>query len=231
MTTTTKRKLHSTDHEREVRKRIILQFSPATPLQKTAADCIVDASLHLETELSLRRKSREQKADDPTSGVPTVSSYSLGDPASIRNAIKYLALLMGECNEDPNLREKRREEISKVFGEQFLAELTEWTVPNWQACLLADHLTLHAKTFGRPLPPIPETGTKVLPDPKQMKDMMLKLLRQKMCHLQEHLQFSDLKQNGLHSFSSKCESGSFASALQDLQRSVAWLRWLKRHNL
>jgi hypothetical protein len=238
MTTTSKMKLHSTDHWRKMRKRILLQFSPATSLQKTAADCIVDASLHLETELSLRRKSREQEADDPTSGVPTVSSYSLWDPASIRNAIKYLAVLIGECDEFPYLHENRKEEISKLFGQEFVADLIEWTPPSWDAYLLADHLTKHAKTFRRPLPP--ETAAKVPPDPKQMKDppdpkqmkeMMLKLLHQKMCHLREHLQFSNSKQNGLHPVSSKRESGSFASALQDLQRSVAWLRWLKRHNL
>jgi hypothetical protein len=207
MTTTSTKELHRTNDWRTVRKRILHQFSPATLLQNTAADCIVDASLRLQNELSLRAKSSEQEADDLTSGVPPVSSYFTWDRASIRYAIKYLATLMGECDNYPNLSENRKQGISNLFGEQFLAELTEWTVPNWEACMLAAHLTKHAQTFGRPLPPIPETATKVLPDPNQMKEMMLKLLHQKMCHLQEHLQFTNSKQYGLRPVSSDRESG------------------------
>ena len=215
-----KKKLLYTNDPGEVRKRILHQFSPATLLQQIAADCIVDCWLRLQTELSSRAKSREQEADDPRSGAPTVSPYLLWDNASIRNAIRFLSDLLCDCDKYPKLSEEKKEQIRKAFGEEFVAELTAWPVESWDACLLAHHLITHARTFGSPLPPIAETAPKVLRDSKLMKEMMLKLLRQKTCHLQELLQFNDSRQHGLRALSSGRMSGSLSSAPQDLQKAV-----------
>ena len=124
-----------------------------------------------------------------------MSPYVLWDNASMRNAIRCLSYVICECEKYPNLSEERKEQLRKAFGKEFVAELTEWAAPNWDACLLAHHLIRHAKTFRHPLPPITETAPKVLRDPKQMKEMMLKLLRQKRFHLQELLQFNMTRGN------------------------------------
>src|SRR5438270_2750435 len=145
MATKSTKKLQYTNDAGQVRKRILHQFSPATLLQQSAADCIIDCWLRLQTELSLRAKSREQEADDPTSGAPTVSPYFLWNNASMRNAIRYLSDLHRECDKYPHLREERKEEIKKLFGEEFIAELTAWPVESWAACLLAHHLITHAR--------------------------------------------------------------------------------------
>src|SRR5256885_14662817 len=116
MTTTSKKQLHCRNHRRELRKRILHQFSPTTPLQNAVADYIVNCSLRLQTELSLLDKPYEQDGADPTAGAPTASRCNLWERASIRLAIQYLSDLIRECDEYPKLREQRKEEIRKLFG-------------------------------------------------------------------------------------------------------------------
>lgn len=93
-------------------------------------------------------------------------------------AVKQELLSLGR------LDQKWNKALDAAFGPQFRQLLTQWMPSNETAVLLAHHLTMHAQTYGWPLPSLEdEPGSakdtrnkpKMILDPEQSKQMVLKL--------------------------------------------------------
>jgi hypothetical protein len=226
-----------------LRRVLFAQFSPRTPLQQTAVEAVAACSLRFmqatrfvanDAAQSFRERTPEAEGEANTDTSPKVTRWYGADRRSLREGIKFLSLCAQQFEASPTIREEWKEDMDRGWGEDLFAELKKWEPKNYEAVLLVGHLITHAQTFRRPLPNIPEGEVKVMPDPFLQKQMVCKLIRQEIRHLQALAQISDQRADAPGGVNENAMSLAFSylkSAMDDLQRAVEWFMRLRRHRL
>jgi hypothetical protein len=219
-----------------LRRKLFHQLSPTTALQKIAAEGVAVCCWRLEAELSsqVRGKPGGETQGEAAPETTTLPDWYGADRQTIRAAIVFISKIIHNFEQCPVLREEWTEGLRECFGEAFHKDVAEWVPANWDALLLATHLTRHAKTFKRPLPDLQGKDEGVIRDPEQGKQMVLKLLCEKRRHLQDLAQIVHLKVSagkGLNSSPAGSELDFYKGAMHALQGAVAWFGYLKRRGL
>jgi|HubBroStandDraft_4_1064222.scaffolds.fasta_scaffold118916_1 hypothetical protein len=220
------------------------ELLPKTALQNIAFEEIVSCTwrLKLSVRLEMRRAGtfldtsdgRETQTRIPE-GTPVISSWCLAGRQELRDGIRFLEFIIGDFENNGQVREEWKEPLDRAFGVGFFEELTKWTHMSRDAILLADHLVRHAKTFGKPLPPIDgKQAAELVVDPAQGYQMVGKLLNRELEHLrglsaswtQRTSQTIDAH-NAVVDFAPRY----YTTASRDLHRAVDWYVHLKEENL
>ena len=154
--------------------------------------------------------------------------------SDLRNGISILTELREDISQNGPLHlERWKDQIIKAFGIGFYDALSEWQDMKIDAMYLAETLQQHAETFNMSLPASsrPPDGVKVIADPKQKLQMLVKLIDLQAQHLLDlqhsNSEASDMRQTTPNEFAPRY----FATASRDLQRSVDWYLYLRSNDL
>lgn len=235
-----------------LRRTLHPQLSPETVLQNVgfAEVLICIARCKLALRMEMRRVSRtlgdgstQQAQGDHAEGPVGRIEWYLSGKQELRDGIRLLEAVKEDFLNLGRIDEKWNVLLDRAFGPQLRELLTDWIPPNKDAALLANHLTRHARTFRQPLPRLEqergsgadgENNPKVILDPEQSKQMVIKLLEQEISVLwdlwrssEQRAPDSDMAQNQVVDFAPRY----FTTASRDLHRSVAWFTQLKKENL
>jgi hypothetical protein len=235
-----------------IRRTMHPQLSPETVLQNLAfaqvLACIGRCKLALRMEM--RRVSRmlddgsaQQAQGNHAEGPAAQTEWYLSGKQELREGIRRLEALKEDFLNLGRIDEKWNVVLDRAFGPQLRELLTHWMPSDPTAVMLAHHLTMHARTFGGPLPCLeqehgssPDGGDtpKVILDPDQSKQMVIKLLEQEVCILsdlwkssEQRASDSERAQNQAVDFAPRY----FTTASRDLHRAVAWYMHLKKEKL
>jgi len=163
---------------------------------------------------------REPLLGDSNQGNVTNMPYASGRK-SIRQCFSFRESLKRDVAENGGLRECWQDQISQLFGAEFLDSLRRWTPANPVVLRVAKQLAFHADTYNLPLPSDLTCGPEVVADPQQHVEMVLKLIDEKTRHLSE---IQQLRRSG------GAEGGNtvdptpryLRAATRELQRAVDW---------
>ena len=226
-----------------LREGLRAQLAPRTALQDVGFEQIVACCWRC--KLAIRMEMRGIKAhfiardaspsndNAPPSDVRETHWYgaSHGD---LRNGLSILNELREDISKNGPLHlERWKDQIIAAFGPGFYDAIWEWKDMNIDSLHLSEFLPKHAETFNTPLPEScrPPEGVKIIADPKQKLQMLVKLVDLKAQHL------SDLQRIGLanaltrESAPNEFAPRYFATASRDLQRAVDWYLYLRSKNL
>jgi hypothetical protein len=222
-----------------LRSDLLAQLLPKTPLQRIAFkavihwawQCELAAQLDMGRVNALLYPPDAQESD--TDDRPAMEYLYTSSPEDLRQGIRFLEYLKLKVESRGEVPEELKDSVRKGFGPRFLDLLDQPKSPiGRQALLLADHLVRHAKTFRRPLPPLPKEGpkVKVIIDPQQSLQALLNLIEVK----KEFL--NDLRQSRGQEETNRVSAGDsppryFADATRALRRAVAWYQYLVANNL
>lgn len=229
----------------ELRKLLLTELAPETPLQHVAFGDVVHCcwrcrkvAPRLEARMLaplLSEPAREAPAELPSDENPVMRQWWGTNRETLRAGIKLLAALLRDVESDGRVREDWKESLIKGFGLQFFEDLTKWTLPNYDAVLLAQHLVQHAKVFKKPLPEIARSGKEVILDPFQQKEMTEKLIRQMMGFLETIRTMSDRKGTVFSEDHNanliEAASRYSTSAMRDMHRAIKFYLDLKKNRL
>ncbi|MGA8735263.1 MAG: hypothetical protein WB558_15200 [Terriglobales bacterium] len=175
------------------RRRLQSQLKPTTELQVCGLDEIVawTGLCMLALRLEMRRISpllgQEDTAEQAQSGQPdrARADWYLSGRQGLREGMRLLGAAKEEFLSLGRIDEKWYDLLDKAFGPQLRELLTRWMPSNPVAVMMADQVITHSKTLNLPLhPPFDEkslardweTKEKLILDPEQSKQMVIKLL-------------------------------------------------------
>jgi hypothetical protein len=220
-----------------------VQLAPRSALQDIGFEQVVTCCWRCKLAIRLEmRRLREQftaqdQATSNDSGPPQDIRHLQWYGASrldLRNGMRILKELRQDISDDgPSHLANWKDQIMQVFGPGFYEALSEWKDVNITALIMAEHLQRHAETFKMPLPEdstLP-AGPKLVPDPKQKLQMMLKLIDLQAQHLSDLHQINSEASQMRQTASSEFASHYFATASRDLQRAVDWYLYLRSKEL
>ena len=176
----------------ELRKILLTELQPETPLEHVAFSNVVYCcwrcsrlAPRLEARMLaplLRESAEDVSVELPSNGNPIMHRWFGANRQALKEGQKFLIRLLEDVRSSGTVREEWKDPLIQGFGSDFFEELTKWKPLNYQAALLADYLSEHAKTFRHPLPKIDQIENKaskeVILDPFQQKQMMEKLILQ-----------------------------------------------------
>ena len=235
---------------------LLAQLTPRTPLQTVAFEQIVFSRWRcklairfemnqIEVQSNTTQKLDEHK-DEERADARELQWYG-ASPEDLNCGIRLLKKLHDDVSRSGGLHlEAWKEEIIRSFGPDFFGALTEWKVMHPDAILLADQCVRWSLTFNRPLPPLrpvpppaerkaapgpEEKEPRVILDPKQQLQMMIKLIEIKMRHL------VDLKRVQNHGLQLREQLPAdfvpryFTTTTRDLQKALDWFLYLQSKGL
>jgi hypothetical protein len=212
---------------------ITKQREPATPVQLEACQEIVHRTWALRVELDRAKDAAEQEAQDGASaGVsepPTpLRPYQLGREQR-RQARRLLMQVRQEAQEKGAFRlERGKDDLTATFGPKFYAALAEWIPTHLFAIRMAELLIWKAERFNSPISE-KMFGPHVVRDPNQGLEMGLRLIEEKLQHLDD-LDAYD-RQRGNSRGQGRAAVDPVAKAARELKRAVKTFEYLKRHGL
>jgi hypothetical protein len=184
----------------------------------------------------LGEPSTQPVQNEQPEGPVVVTEWYLSGKQGLVQGMRLLEAVKTEFLSLGRIDQKWNVPLDKGFGPQLRQLLMQWMPSDEDAIKLAHHLTTHARTFNKPLPPIGEGGneSQIILDPEQSKQMVIKLLE-----LEESV-LSDLwksSQQRAYQFTRAQDEavdfspGYFTTACRDLHRAVEWYIHLKKANL
>jgi hypothetical protein len=235
-----------------IRRHLQSQLLPQTVLQGIGLGriltCIGRCKLALRQEMRHVRQlfgdsaAPQAQSAQPEGPVATTDWY-LSGRQGLREGIRLLEAVKVAFLNLGRIDAQWHASLDKVFGPEFRQLLTQWTPSDETAVLLAHQLTEHAKRYDRSLPfseqkPGSEVDgektPKVILDPEQSKQMVLKLLELKSSQLSDFWKSSEQRASD----SAKAQNDAvdfapryFTTAFRDLDRAVASYMKLKEENL
>jgi len=212
------------------------QLAPRTALQDLAFEKIVVCSWrcrlavrHEVHQLNFHLKSNDETTSDETTPQrdSRETQWYAASPADLNNGLRLLKEFRDEVSQNGLIHpELWKDPMCKAFGQRFSDIIADWNPANLIAMQMAESLTAHAKIFNRPLEP---PGQKVVVNPRQQQEMLIKLIDLQMQHL------LDLKKNiaegARQAAPIEFSPRYFATASRDLQRAVDWYLYLRSKGL
>jgi hypothetical protein len=231
-----------------LRKKLLAQLAPGSPLQDIAADQIVASCWR--NKMAMRLEMHQLKGHFPADESTSDKTDSQRDAREtqwygasredLRNGIRILTELRDDVSQHGLVHaETWKFQISKCFGVGFYDALTEWKGMSIDAILSAEHLVRHAEAFKRPLPDLPPEVTPavekidrhVVADPKLQMQMVVKLVELQSQHLLDLLFISSHASATRETAANEFAPRYFANSSRDLQRAVEWYLHLRANNL
>jgi hypothetical protein len=227
------------------RKVLFNGLAPETPLQRVAFEQVVCCCWRCKLAARVEARMLKSHFTDPERDSapemvmaenPIMRQWYGTNRQTLRDGIRFLSELERDIQSSGHLRDEWSDGLTKGWGPGFLEDLTAWTPMKRDAVLLAHHLVTHAETFNMPLPMnLGELDKTVVIDPQQGEQMVLKLVRQELRHLEDikriSEQRSDLASNIQNAQVSDFSPRYFTTAMRDLHRAVQWFRYLKKNRL
>jgi len=235
------------------RRALEAQLSPETVLQHVAfgeiVSCIGRCKLALRQEMRRVTKMLAESTAEPTQRGQTDAStaardWYLSGRQGLREGLRLLEAVQQEFLRLERIDERWHAALDQAFGAQFRKLLTEWAPSDLSAVMIAHQLTEHQKLYGGSLPfsreePDSKEGEekvpKVILDPEQNKQMILKLLELEKSVVSDLWKSSDQRDA---SDSARAQTSAvdfapryFSTACRDLHRAVAWYIQLKKEGL
>lgn len=235
-----------------LRRNLQPQLSPTTVLQYIGFGeimaCIGRCKLAL--RLEMHRVSRffaqddaQQAQPDQPGGAGGRAEWYMSGRQGLREGMRLLEDVKQEFLSLGRIDQRWNVALDEAFGPRLRQLLTEWMPPNKSAAQLAHHLITHAETFRRPLPTLEqeqgpgaegENTPKVILDPEQSKQMVIKLLELESSMLYDLLKSAEQRasdsartQNDTVDFAPRY----FSTACRDLHRAIDRYLELKKNNL
>jgi hypothetical protein len=234
-----------------IRSALYPQLAPTTIMQDLKfAEIMADigrckVALRLEMRHIRRvlgQDSAEQVEDDQLERPGARPDWYLSGRQGLCQGIRLLEAVKQEFLHLGRLDEKWNTLLDEAFGPQLRQLLTQWVPSHPDATTLAYHLTKHAETYKKPLPPLGgkresaedgENEPVAIPDPEQMKHMVLKLIELEESMLsdlwksvEERASTSDRERNDIVD-----APRYFSTACRDLDRAIDRFMYLKKNNL
>jgi hypothetical protein len=228
-----------------LRRSLHPQFWPNSVMQELEFGlimvCIGRCKLALRSEMRHVRRAfdsdttHQAQRDQPDSANPHVEWY-FGGKQELRNGMTILENVKQEFLHLRRIDPKWHSVLDEAFGPRFRKLLTEWVPPKPEAAMLAQHLTRHAETLKKPLPPLDpnKDNPTLIPDPYQSTQMVLKLFEMETSMLSDLWKSIDQRnseaaraQNDTADFAPRY----FSAACRDLHRAIDRYMGLKRNNL
>ncbi len=226
-----------------LRESLRAQLEPSNALQEIGFEQIVTCCWRSKLAIRLEmHRLKEHFAPDhestsnesaPQPDVRQTQWYG-ASRQGLREGIRFLQQLREDVSQHGPLHVERwKDQIVKAFGVGFYDNLTEWKDMNVDAIYAAEFLQTRAEKFKEtlPAPPGPREGVKIIPDPKQKLQMLVKLIDLQAQHLsdlqQTNSEASHLRESAPNEFAPRY----FATASRDLQRAVDWYLYLREHAL
>jgi hypothetical protein len=222
------------------------QYAPSTPMQQIGFERILCCAWRV--KLSLRMEMRRlnahldlQTPQDPLAEGAEENAeaprwYASGR-AELRAAVGLLLALRKDIQWGGWIHSERwKEPLDKTFGSGFYELLAKWSPGDLQAIRLAEHLVAHEKTFNMPLPEAlnPGNGDPPIGDPRARGEMIVKLVDEKLQHVNDlRLLLDGQGAGGDWQSGASLDVGNryFTSASRDLERAVAWYEYIKQLEL
>jgi hypothetical protein len=222
----------------ELSVALMAQLKPSTTFQRLAFDYIVVC--HWRSKLALRLEHRQfarQLQDEQREKVegeapdvaPVIQRWYGSSPADIRAGIGALEYAIAEFNGHGSFREETKEVLTSGFGPDFVVLLEKWKTMSIDAILLADHLARHREDFGE-MPDMdvkssspPGEAVKVVIDPMQQRQMVVRLLEERRSYLKELLYMmrrNVFSGNAAAAYSSDFNPRFLADANRELRRAL-----------
>src|ERR1039458_8688944 len=208
-----------------------LQLLPKTALQRLAYKEVLYWAWHCElaARLDTSRVNAllfppDEQESSPSTDRPVMDSPYTASREHLRKGVRFLDHLKLEVERCGEVPEELKESVRKGFGSRFLDLLDQPKSPiSRDALLLAHHITRHAKTFRRPLPPQTREGPEPIIDPQQSLQATLKLIELMKEFLNELRQINREARDG----ATRVSAGDsplrhFADATRALHRAVDW---------
>lgn len=222
-----------------LRAKIAEESPAATVNQESAIDLIAYCHRRLKAAMQLEMRRLDASLNGPSpeptategEGLPEMLRWYGTSPQQLTAGIRLLDMLAADVQQRGHVPDQWKQAIANSFGQQFLADLAQWSCPiDLETLKLARMMRAHAENFNIPLPKdSAENGeTLVAKDPNQSLEMMLKLISVQRQALQSAKR---MMEEGLfrsaQSAASEFNSRYFTAAMRDLQRAVEWLQYLK----
>jgi hypothetical protein len=217
-----------------------LQLLPKTALQRLAYKEVLYWAWHCElaARLDTSRVNAllfppDEQESSPSTDRPVMDSPYTASREHLRKGVRFLDHLKLEVERCGEVPEELKESVRKGFGSRFLDLLDQPKSPiSRDALLLAHHITRHAKTFRRPLPPQTREGPEPIIDPQQSLQATLKLIELMKEFLNELRQINREARDG----ATRVSAGDsplrhFADATRALHRAVDWYQHLVTNKL
>ena len=217
-----------------------LQLLPKTALQRLAYKEVLYWAWHCElaARLDTSRVNAllfppDEQESSPSTDRPVMDSPYTASREHLRKGVRFLDHLKLEVERCGEVPEELKESVRKGFGSRFLDLLDQPKPPiSRDALLLAHHITRHAKTFRRPLPPQTREGPEPIIDPQQSLQATLKLIELMKEFLNELRQINREARDG----ATRVSAGDsplrhFADATRALHRAVDWYQHLVTNKL
>jgi hypothetical protein len=226
-----------------LRESLRVQLAPCSALQDIGFEQIVTCCWRckLAIRLEMHRLEVHFTANDKSTSNETAPQRDVRETQwygasrqDLKNGIRILQTLRDDVSQNGLLhKESWKDDIIKAFGVGFYDALTEWKGMSVDAIYVAEHLVRHAETFKKPLPAFskPPEGVKIIADPKQKLQMLVKLIDMKAQYLQDLQQISSEASHMRETAPNEFAPRYFASASRDLQRAVDWYLYLRSKDL
>ena len=229
--------------------RLSEEYAPKTALRRDVLDLIACFAWRFKMELRTQ-ETPQQKPQVEAGGGDTIllEQWYYADHRSLQAGLRFLRALRAEVDHDGLLHLEQdgpwKKSLIASFGSKFYDCLMEWKGMSPEMVQLAEHLEYMMTAF-RMKPPVgllpptdPGPGSrenrqlpKVVPDPKLLHQMQLKLIDVQIEHLETLVrsarQVSGETLRALLEFSSR----SFADAHADLQRAIELFLKVKKEGL
>ncbi len=211
------------------------ELSPTTTLQNLAlqdiAHCVWRLNIASRVEARCTEALLQKKAVTETEieGPAEVAGWYGANPQTLRGAIQRFQSICADFQTHGSVREEWKSYFDAAIGPGFYESLTQWKSMSYDAILLSYHWGVHAETFKRPLPKIPDAAPVVI-DPMQGLQMVSKLLGFQLRHMQDLLstwqQRSD-RNSASSPLMTDFSPRYYTTAVRDWHRAVDWYWQLK----
>ena len=215
-----------------VKKDILAQLLPETVLQRIAVDSIIcfiwKIKLAARIENAQLNPNSGHDVETKFAHDETAAGWYCANRGNLQAAIRFLAQLREDVAHNGRVREFFKDDLVAHFGSYFYDQLAEWLPVNIDLLGFTTQMYNHSKTYNLPLPDKIQTA---VPDIRARLEMVLKLIDQQTCHLQD-LEKSYAQRNAMARHgASDSSSRHFSSATRDLHNAVNWFSDLKRQRL
>ena len=227
-----------------LRDNLLRQLAPQTPLQDVAVEKVISSCWRckLATRLEMHHlKAHLTTADQDLpddSEEPRDERVLQWFGASYQDLMRGKRLLEDLCSdfaENGGMHlDNRKDAIVKAFGVGFYDTLNEWRPPmSMDTILMAESIAAHEKRYGpsSTAPSQTPDEPKVVRDPRQNCQMLVKLVEMQIQHLADIRTVTAQGPRTRGQADTDFEPRYFTTASRDLHRAVDWYLYLKSKDL
>jgi hypothetical protein len=232
-----------------LRQSLCSQLAPKTPLQKVGFEEILSCTARCKLALRMEMRRVNRTLDDHSRergqldlAEATSTEWYLSGRQGLRDGLRLLEAVKKDILNLGRIDDKWHVFLDQAFGPVLREQLTRWMPSNKAAVMAAHQLTLFAENYNMPLPRLDhdrssgvdgENQPRVILDPEQSQQMVIKLLDVEICFLSDL--WKSVEQRASDSARAQNQLDFvpryFPSACRDLHAAVEWYMKLKKEKI